>query len=136
MMLRLELFPECGIVIELAVVTNPNRAVFVGHGLGTANDVDDRQPARPESSRAIAVKPIAVRPPVRERGRHTLHDSAISFQAGTVHESSDTAHLVQSSVLSGLLWEVQTRLQSLKGIARKSQGARVASSPSTLVFTR
>jgi hypothetical protein len=119
MMLRLELFPECGVVIELAVVTNPNRAVFVGHRLGAAGDVNDRKPAMPERHRPITVNPIAVRPPVRQRGRHTLHDSAISFQAGTVHESSYTAHLVLLSVV-----RAQWSVVGSPDAAPESQGHR------------
>ena len=46
--LGLELFAELGLVVELAVVGDPDRAVLVGHGLGAAGQVDDRQPAMPE----------------------------------------------------------------------------------------
>ena len=49
----LELFPQLGLVVELAVVGDPDRAVLVGHRLGAAGDVDDRQPAMSERRRSV-----------------------------------------------------------------------------------
>ena len=55
-----ELFLELELVVKLAVVGDPDGAVFVGHGLSAAGQVDDRQPAMPERRWALTVKSLAV----------------------------------------------------------------------------
>ena len=87
-----ELFPQLELVVELAVVGDPDRAILVGHRLSAAGHVDDRQPAMPERSRSLAVKTVAVRPAMRQCGRHPLDDRAIGRLTGAIHESGDSAH--------------------------------------------
>ncbi len=55
MALRLQVAPQLQLVVELAVVADPDRAVLVRHRLSTAGDVDDREPAMPQRDRAVAV---------------------------------------------------------------------------------
>ena len=92
MALGFELVSQLGLVVELAVVGDPDRAVFVGHRLGAAGHVDDRQPAMPERSRSLTIKTVAIGPAMGEGCRHPLDDRAIGRLAGPIHESGDAAH--------------------------------------------
>jgi hypothetical protein len=46
----------------------------------------------PERNRPVTVKAIAVRPPVGQRGRHALHNTAVGRLARAVYESGDPTH--------------------------------------------
>ena len=46
---------EIGVIEDFAVVDDPKRAVFVGHGLVAAGDIDDAQAAMAEGGLGVAV---------------------------------------------------------------------------------
>jgi len=60
----LEPRPELGVVVDLPVKDDPYAAVLVGHGLGAARDVDDREPPEAEPHVALGPQPLAVGPAV------------------------------------------------------------------------
>ncbi len=61
---------QLGVVVDLAVVDHDDRAVLVGHRLGTARHVLDRQPAVAEVDRLPVEEALAVGPPVDDRVGH------------------------------------------------------------------
>ena len=65
------------LVVKLAVIRDPDRAVLVGHRLGAAGQVDDREPAVPERGGAVDVEAVAVGPSVGERRRHPREDFTV-----------------------------------------------------------
>ncbi len=58
--------PELGVVVDLTVVDDNDRAVFVGHRLRTTRHVLDRKPAVAEADVLAAVEALAVRSPVSD----------------------------------------------------------------------
>ena len=105
----LELRPDLQLVVQLAVVRDPDRAVLVGHRLGAAGDVDDRQPAMPQGHRTGAVESIAVGPAMRQRGRHPLDDRAIGPLPCSIHETGYATHrrlrrLSRKALPTALAW--------------------------------
>ncbi len=88
----LELRPDLQLVVQLSVVRDPDRAVLVGHRLGAAGQVDDRQPTMPQGRRTGAVESIAIGPAMRQRGRHPLDDRAIRPLPCSIHETGYATH--------------------------------------------
>src|SRR5438552_1613453 len=70
---RLELRPELPIVVDLAVAHDPHRAGLVHQRLRAAGHVDDGEPAVSERRLAVDPASLAVRPALREGGRHPVH---------------------------------------------------------------
>ena len=62
--------PKLGVVVDLAVVDDDDRAIFVGHRLRTARHILDGQPAVAEMDVPVAVEALAVRSPVGDRVGH------------------------------------------------------------------
>ena len=71
--LRLELGPQLEVVEDLPVEDDPQRAVFVGHGLLAGGEVDDRQPRVTEGRLPVAEDAEFVRPPIADGADHPLH---------------------------------------------------------------
>src|SRR5881396_2603272 len=90
---RLEARAQRGVVVDLAVVDDPDGLVLVGHGLVTARHVDDRQPAMAESDRPVEQQALAVRPAMAE---HVAHPFETRFVLGlpgvALDDSRDAAH--------------------------------------------
>ena len=66
---RLQAGPQLGVVINLAVKNNPNRAIFVAEGLMSGLYVHDTQPAHGDADVAVEISPRIV--------RTAMHDLAI-----------------------------------------------------------
>ena len=68
--LALELAPQLGVVVDLAVLDDDAGAVLVRDRLVAAGEVDDREPPGGEGDGAVGVLAGAVRASVDERGAH------------------------------------------------------------------
>src|SRR5262249_2488613 len=75
-----------------AVIGDPDRAILIAHRLCAAGNVDDRQAPVAECNGSCAVDTITIRSAVRQRGRHSLHNAALSRLAKAVYKSCNTAH--------------------------------------------
>ncbi len=84
--------PQGGIVVEFAVVGDPDRIVLVGHGLGAAVHVDDRQATMAQGHVAGDVKAVAVGAAMGDRGRHAFRNAPVGGPALAIHESRNSAH--------------------------------------------
>src|SRR5260370_36898680 len=95
----LELTAQIGEVIDLAVVCDPHRAIFVAHGhVAIGGEVEDRKTAASQSDvSTIGETPLpepgVVRAAVRLHVRHP--DERLRIAA--VYESADAAHEFTSS---------------------------------------
>ena len=70
---RFERRPHVGVVVDLAVVGHPHRAVFVRQRLMAAGEIDDAEAAMHEDAVRVGVKAGAVRSAV---GEHVTHPHA------------------------------------------------------------
>ncbi len=61
---------EFGILEELAVEGDPDRAVLVGDRLPASGKVDDREPPGAQDHARLGVKLLVVRPSVSDRAGH------------------------------------------------------------------
>ncbi len=61
----LQLGPQLGVVVDLAVEDDLDRTVLVGHRLVPPGEVDDAQPAHPDGQAAFHPVALVVRAPVR-----------------------------------------------------------------------
>jgi hypothetical protein len=61
---RLQLAPQLGVVVDLAVLHGPNPQAFVREWLMPTSDVDDREPPGTERAAAAGHMPVIVRAPV------------------------------------------------------------------------
>ena len=91
----LELVAELVVVVELAVLDRPDRAVLVRERLVAALDVDDAQPPDAERDAGRRVRAAVVRAAVRHRVGHPVEDVGRddpSRLAPDLDDSADPAH--------------------------------------------
>src|SRR5215813_3463084 len=69
----LESRTKSGVIVDLAVVGDPDRLVLVCHRLMSASHVHDRQSPMPQAHRSLGPKPFAVRPPMAQDVAHAFH---------------------------------------------------------------
>ena len=90
---RQQLCLELGILEDLAVLGDPDRAVLVAERLTAAREVDDRQPPCAQGHARLDVDLLVVRPAVRDRAGHRQQSRrwklAPTFQ---IQCPSDAAH--------------------------------------------
>jgi hypothetical protein len=72
-----ELKPNICVVEDFAVIGNPDRIVFIGHGLAAGREIDDAEAAVPESNLATNAKAGSVRPAMRNEVGHSAHDALV-----------------------------------------------------------
>ena len=65
-----ELRPDVGVVVDLAVEDDPDRAVFVDERLMAGRQIDDAQPAVAERRLIVHEQPGIVRPAMRDDVAH------------------------------------------------------------------
>ncbi|KPK43075.1 MAG: hypothetical protein AMK72_13820 [Planctomycetes bacterium SM23_25] len=82
------------VVVDLAVVGQVQRVVFVGHGLMAAGRVDDRQPPDAQPGAAARVDPDAllVRAAMHQGRDHAAEDTGIDRGAARADDAGDAAH--------------------------------------------
>ena len=80
--LALELRAQVRVVVDLAVVDGPDRAVLVGNRLASVAESDDAEAPVPEPHGPVHVEPVVVRPPVRDRGVQTVQQRLVDARAG------------------------------------------------------
>src|SRR5207244_9837314 len=93
MALRLELAPQLAVVVDLAVVDEPERAVVARERLeARVGEVDDREPAEAERDALRRVTAVAVRPAVVELRGHSLDGLGLG-RPPERHDPADPAHV-------------------------------------------
>jgi hypothetical protein len=93
----LQLAPDRGVVVDLAVEEQPDGAVLVRHRLHcTVVEVDDCEPAEAETDRAVVGDPVpaAVRAAVVDRLAHARHVLVRCAECATTQsqDAGDAAH--------------------------------------------
>ena len=87
-------------VVDLAVERDPHAPVLVGHGLGAARDVDDRQPAVSEADRSFDPQPLTIGPPVAQDIPHALEprlvDGLVRIQADDADNPTHGGYALRS----------------------------------------
>ncbi len=93
--LGLELAAQLGVVVDLAVEGDPDRAVLVGHGLAALRaEVDDRQPGLAQADRTVRPDAAAVRPAVAQGAVHAGDQGGIGRPARVaVQNAVNAAHV-------------------------------------------
>jgi len=93
----LQLGPHRPAVVDLAVAGAPDRLVLVGKRRGAGLDVDDGQAAKSQVAVSPEGEPLAIRPPVGQRGGHPAHDGrALRIRRSTPEYASQAAHEICS----------------------------------------
>ncbi len=93
----LQLGPEVGVVVDLAVVADPHRPVLVAQRLLAGGQVDDAQPPVAEGCPVVEVEPLFVRPPVREDRRHPPSPVGVTRrQAACAYDARNATHFDMS----------------------------------------
>ena len=89
----LEIAPDCGVVVDLPVVDDPDRAVFVRERLLAGAQVDDAQTPVGEDGVGVAVQADLVRSPMRKDVTHR-HGSVVGrrVDSSNRYDSGDPAH--------------------------------------------
>ena len=80
-------------VVDLAVVDDPDALVLVRHRLSTARDVDDRQAAVSEADRPVDPEPLTVRSPMAQHVPHALQTRLVDGLSWIqIDDANDPAH--------------------------------------------
>src|SRR5882757_381765 len=88
-----EWFAQAGVVIDLAVEDNGDRAIFVGDGLVAASDVYDAEAAHPDGEGAVGMESIIVGPAVGDDLAHGSQSGRFGARiTGEFENSGDPAH--------------------------------------------
>lgn len=74
----LQLGPEFEVVVYLTVVDDPDRTVFVAHGLVACVQVNDGQSPMPQPDRTSYVPPLAIRTAMLDHVHHPLNEIRIN----------------------------------------------------------
>ena len=69
-----QLGPQLEVVVDLAVVDDEHRAVFIPEGLRPTGHVDDAEAHVCQADARAGVAPAAVRTPMAQRARHAVQD--------------------------------------------------------------
>ena len=88
---RDQLLAQLAMVIDLPVLDDPDRRVFVVHRLMTAGEVDDRKPAHAEGDAVELLDTRIVRPSMDHRVAHSRHEVEPGGRFATSH-STDPTH--------------------------------------------
>ena len=94
----LELGAQLAVVVDLAVVDEPDGLVLVGRRLVAAGAVDDAQPAMAETDARALKGAGVVGTAMQQRGRHAAEQLAV----GSAGETEDAAHAESSPGVGGL----------------------------------
>src|SRR5205823_13277931 len=86
-----QLLARLALVIDLPVLDDPGRRVFVVHRLMTAGEVDDRKPAHAEGDAVELLDTRIVRPSMDHRVAHSRHEVEPGGRFATSH-STDPTH--------------------------------------------
>ena len=90
--------PQLAVVVDLAVEYDRVRAVFGGHRLPPAREVDDAEPAHPEADGTGDEAAFVVRPTMTNRAAHRPDQGGIDGALGVpVDDAYDAAHTTAGS---------------------------------------
>src|SRR6266852_7355834 len=93
---RDEHLAQLEMVVDLAVLHDPDRRVLVVNGLVAALDVDDREAAHAEGHSVAVDAPVLIGAPVHHRGAHASHHLAPLVRL-TAGNPTDPTHLFARS---------------------------------------
>ena len=88
----LEVATELLVVVDLAVEDDPRGPVLIADRLIPRQEVDDAQPAHPETHAGSEVHALAIRPAMSERGAHGVDVPFENRAAVEIDDSGDAAH--------------------------------------------
>jgi hypothetical protein len=99
----LEVSAKVAVVVDLAVVDDPHRAVLVVDRLAAAGDVDDAEPRHPQAGSSFQPRSRVVRAPVIDGLAHSLERFGGGGPFGvTIDYAGDSTHNIHwSSKKSG-----------------------------------
>src|SRR6185437_8523110 len=98
----LELRAQRRVVVDLAVVDEPDALVLVRHRLRAARQVDDREPPVAEANRAVEPQPLAVGAAMAQRLAHALHAGAVHALARVQpDDAGDSTHAGSTRISAG-----------------------------------
>src|SRR6266851_2690010 len=90
---RAQLFPELHVVEDLAVEDQHGRPVGAGHGLATGvRKIEDRQALEAQGDLALEEHALVIRPTVRQRRGHPVHELPNVQSAGESANCHNAAH--------------------------------------------
>ena len=93
MPLALELLAQFHVVVDLAVLADPDAAILVGQRLATGVQVDDRQSGRADDGPAVPRVVQVVRPTMKQARQHACDEiGVIRTDAIACGQASDAAH--------------------------------------------
>ena len=88
-----QLLSQLDIIEDLAVCTDPDRFVCVGHGLSPGGQVNDGKTGMSEDDVPVTVHARFIRTPVGHGGQQVIHDSCVDACRVIVKYSGYAAHI-------------------------------------------
>src|SRR5262245_11747595 len=79
-----ELLAQLAVVVDLAVQDDPALAVLVRQGLMAGLEIDDREPAEPESEGAVQVDAVVVGAAMADARRHRFEPRTVGRDAASI----------------------------------------------------
>jgi hypothetical protein len=70
---RLKIFPQFSKIVDLSIENNPNGFLPIRHRLVSTGKIDDREPPKTKSDRALDIVPLIVRAAMSKSLRHLLY---------------------------------------------------------------
>src|SRR5687767_4593735 len=97
----LQLFPDCLVVVDLAVEHDPDRAVLVRERLMPGGEIDDAQPSMAERGTMVGVEPRVIRSAMREHVPHRSGTSLVRpIERVSRNDACYSAHIKSLSAIS------------------------------------
>ena len=84
---------QIGVVEDFAVISDPEGAILVGHGLLASGDIDDAEAAMAQRGEGIAVVAGGVGAAMADAIRHAGEHRVRRAGGGASYESCDAAHM-------------------------------------------
>src|ERR1019366_3811926 len=123
-----EFFPQTLIVVDLTVEDDPYRTVFIGQGLVSSSQIDDRKPAEAEPDLSGRVEAFIIRSTMANRVRHALQQRRGNLLLPLEFQFSTNAAHIRILFLSGSLkaqpWPncgLRASVQGIRGRSEESQ---------------
>jgi hypothetical protein len=91
----LQLLPQLGEIVDLAVEDDGLGAVLIEDRLVAACKIDDAKPPVSETHAVAEVITLGIRPPIPLNASHPLHEAAVDGMISVgVNNASDATHLL------------------------------------------
>src|ERR1700730_3302519 len=111
-----ELVTQFGEVVNLAVIHNPNRLIFVENRLVPTRQVDDAEPAHPQSDAALHEDALVVRATMHDGLTHPMNHGLIDCAVGmSLNDSGYAAHGLSFHTHFGCTFKADSALRVIAG---------------------